>query len=110
MKLPNGQDAIVDRAKIRDYCLNPGHLRGAHKARVFRSALDIGSAQTEEFIQILRQAAVEQEVAPGISDFYGIRYIIDFEWQRANRSAWIRSIWMIRTGELLPRLLTCYVL
>ena len=39
MKLPNADQAVVDIAKLRDYCLNPLHPVGKHKARVFRSAL-----------------------------------------------------------------------
>lgn len=30
---------MVDIAKLRDYCLNPLHDEGKHKARVFASAL-----------------------------------------------------------------------
>src|ERR1700756_4648521 len=36
--LPNGDRAIVDIRKLADYCLNPSHPRGRHKARVFRQA------------------------------------------------------------------------
>jgi hypothetical protein len=39
MKLPNAAQALVDLAKLRDYCLNPAHPRGRHKARVFATAL-----------------------------------------------------------------------
>jgi hypothetical protein len=39
MKLPNGDQAVVDIAKLRDYCLNKDHLRGRHKARVFAAVL-----------------------------------------------------------------------
>lgn len=35
MKLPNGEGAIVELAKLRDYCLSQSHPRGRHKARVF---------------------------------------------------------------------------
>ena len=33
MKLPNGDRAVVELAKLTDYCLDPGHPRGRHKAR-----------------------------------------------------------------------------
>ena len=36
MKPPNGERAIVDIAKLTDYCLNPEHARGKHKARIRR--------------------------------------------------------------------------
>jgi len=41
MKLPNGEHAIVDIVKLRDYALSQHHPRGRHKARVFLSALDL---------------------------------------------------------------------
>jgi uncharacterized protein DUF6883 len=35
MKLPGSENAVADIAKLRDYCLNPSHPRGRHKARNF---------------------------------------------------------------------------
>ena len=52
MKLPGAERAIVDIAKLRDYCLDPHHPRGRHKARVFASALGLTQADAE----ILREA------------------------------------------------------
>jgi len=50
MKLPGGDNAIVDIAKLRDYCLDPQHPRGRHKPRVFAATL--GLAQTDgEFLR-----------------------------------------------------------
>jgi hypothetical protein len=37
-RLPNSERAILDIRKIEDYCLNPEHPRGRHKARLFVSA------------------------------------------------------------------------
>ena len=52
MKLPNADQAIIDIAKLRDYCLNPQHPRGQHKARVFRSALGLDESNAEELRQV----------------------------------------------------------
>lgn len=41
MKIPNCEQAFVDIVKLQDYCLNAEHLRGRHKARVFRSVLGL---------------------------------------------------------------------
>jgi hypothetical protein len=41
MSLPNGERAIVDERKLREYCLSAVHPRGRHKARVFASVLGI---------------------------------------------------------------------
>jgi hypothetical protein len=37
--LPNYQAAVVPRAKLEEYVLNPAHDLGRHKAIVFKSAL-----------------------------------------------------------------------
>jgi hypothetical protein len=110
MKLPNGADAIVDISKLRDYCLNPAHLRGRHKARVFLSALGLAIEDATELQVALQRAAREQDAVEGVSDLYGTRYIIDFEMTRGNRTATIRSSWIVSTNDEAARLLTCYVL
>lgn len=43
MKLPAGDRAVVDLAKLSEYALSPNHEEGKHKARVFAAALGIGS-------------------------------------------------------------------
>jgi hypothetical protein len=110
MKLPNGEAAIVDIAKIRDYCLSPSHLRGRYKARVFQSALGITAAHSEELRSALLDAAKHGDAQLGASDRYGARYIIDMEVVRGEKSATVRSSWIIRAGEVIPRLVTCFVL
>jgi Domain of unknown function (DUF6883) len=40
-RLPHGDEAIIAIRKIEDYCLNPSHPRGRHKARVLREALGL---------------------------------------------------------------------
>lgn len=45
--LPNAGRAVVDIRKLRDYCLNPWHEDGKHKARVFASALGLGELDAE---------------------------------------------------------------
>ncbi|MFM6398005.1 DUF6883 domain-containing protein [Planktothrix sp.] len=40
-KLPNPENTIVDDQKLTGYCLNITHGEGQHKARIFKSALDL---------------------------------------------------------------------
>jgi hypothetical protein len=110
MKLPNGHAAIIDVAKIRDYCLNPAHPLGRHKARVFMSTLRLTAADSEELLGELKTAAKDGNVAVGESDEYGTRFIIDFDCRRNGRFARVRSCWILRTNEIIPRFLTCHVL
>lgn len=41
MKLPSGEQAIIDLRKISDYCLSSEHEDGRHKAHVFASILGL---------------------------------------------------------------------
>ena len=61
MKLPNGDRAIVDIAKLRDYCLNPEHPRGKHKARVFAAALGFTVDDAEKLRAALGEHPALQE-------------------------------------------------
>jgi hypothetical protein len=110
MKLPGGEHAIVDIAKLRDYCLNQTHPRGRHKARLFTAVLGLAQADAEFLRQELLLAARDVEAIVSDSDEYGQRYVVDFELARNDRRAAVRSAWIIRRGEQSPRLTSCYVL
>jgi len=71
--LPNGDRAIFDLRKLVDYCLDPAHSRGRHKARVFRESLGMGRAEATELRTLLLSgAAVTQRfrlrATPGAID------------------------------------------
>ncbi len=110
MKLPNGDRAIVDIAKLRDYCLDPSHPRGKHKARVFASALGLSIERADELKQALEDSASILDVTQGETDEYGKRFVKDFIMLGPSGQASVRSAWIILAGENLPRLITCYVL
>ena len=65
--------------KLIDYCLNPEHERGKHKARVFASALGLTQAHAGELQRALVKAATEMDAEMGEVDAYGQRYVVDFE-------------------------------
>src|SRR5437660_99107 len=109
MKLPNGQRAMVDARKLLEYCLNAQHPRGRNKARVFAS-VGIREADVEELRAALLAAAKGTEAKPGVANVYGQRYFIDFDLVRPDRVVRIRSTWIVRLGDNLPRLTSCYVL
>ena len=110
MKLPNGEHAIVDLAKLRDYCLDPMHPRGRHKARVFAAALGLYADHSEHVRELLLRAAQTEEVAAIDQDAYGQRYSLDFILIGLTGQAMVRSSWIIRDGEDFPRLTSCFVL
>jgi hypothetical protein len=53
MKLPGGEQAVVDIAKLRDYCLSERHARGRHKARVFASRLGLARQDADILAEAL---------------------------------------------------------
>lgn len=109
VKLPNGDRAIIDSRKLEEYCLNPQHPRGRNKARVFAS-VGISLADSEALRQALLAAARDVDARRATASPWGQRYIIDFDLNHGARSARIRSTWIVRTREGLPRLTSCYVL
>jgi hypothetical protein len=109
MKLPNGKRAIVDLRKLQDYCLNFEHPRGRNKARVFAS-VGIRQSDAARLQVALIDAAANAETRPGTASSYGERYVIDFAFDVEVGTVLIRSSWIVRTGEDVPRLTTCYVL
>ena len=109
MKLPAGDRAIVDIRKLLDYCLNSQHPRGRNKARVF-AAVGIQECDAEELRAALMAAARYGHAEPGVVNEFGRRYIIDLDLPRAGTTVKIRSTWIVRRDEDLPRLTSCYVL
>jgi hypothetical protein len=110
MMLPNGDRAIVDFAKLRDYCLNPDHPRGKHKARVFVAVLGLTPDRSHELRDALLDAARTENAIATDRDEYGQRYVVDFTMTGLTGTARVRSSWIVRTSEDFPRLTSCYVL
>src|SRR5688572_8012310 len=110
MKLPNGERAIVPIEKLRDYCLNPTHRVGSHKAHVFESVLGLTAAQAAELQQRPLAVARTGEAVLGMQNAYGQRYIVDLEMTTTVGTAVVRSTWITLAGEGVPRLTSCYVL
>ena len=110
MKLPNGDQAIIDTRKIEEYCLSTKHDDGKHKARLFREILGITLDNSSLLTDALQQAVADDDATPGKVDRYGERYVIDFTMHGPAGIATVRSAWIVLTGETLPRLVTCYIL
>ena len=109
MKLPNADKAVVDAEKLREYCLNPNHPEGRHKARVFRAALDIGQEEAEWLRGAILAALKEAEVVWAEETPYGWRYDVDIPLTRAGKSAVVRTGWILGRNREAPRLATCFV-
>jgi hypothetical protein len=108
--LPHADRAVLDLPKVEDYCLNPAHPRGRHKARVFREALGVDRSDAAWLRQTLLDGLPEQEAVELANDRYGTRWRVDIPVTRQNRRIVVRTLRIIRSGERAPRFVTCWVL
>jgi hypothetical protein len=95
MLIPNAEKAVIDIRKLCDYCLNPEHNDGKHKARIFLSTLGMTADHAKELRQILLEVVQAHEAQLG--DF-------TVEWQ--NRSATLRSGWIIERDSEINNVLS----
>ena len=109
MKLPNAGNAVVDLQKLADYCLNPEHERGKHKARVFAATCGLTAEHAELLRQALLDAAQQGEAISTASDAYGQRFVIEWNVAGPTGEADIRTAWIVHHDEDFPRFVSCYV-
>jgi hypothetical protein len=108
MNLPNKDQAIVEREKVRDYLLSEAHPDGHGKAEFFL-ALGFQSEAWEALAVALRQVARGFPVTKSMTSRHGHKYIVDGLLQApGGRTAMVRTVWIVETGEDIPRLVTAY--
>ncbi len=110
MKIPNAERAVVDIRKLKDYCLNPQHHRGKHKAHLFTALLNMDADDAEGLRNVLLEAVKNQDAQLAEKDAYGQRYTLDFPLNWRNKQATIRSAWIIETNSGIPKLITAFPL
>ena len=108
MKIPNAERAVVGIRKLRDYCLNPQHDKGKHKARLFTSLLGMSANDAEELRNTLLEVVKTQDAQLGEMDAYGQWYTLDFMLNWRGKQATIRSAWIIETDSDIPKLTTAF--
>jgi hypothetical protein len=110
MRVPNSDKAVADIRKLTEYLLDPEHVDGRHKARLFMSALGLGLEHAEELRRALLIAVTENDAVYGRFDRHGQRYTVDFLFDWRGKSAIIRSGWIVEHESDIPRLTTAYPL
>lgn len=110
MTIPNAENAVVDIRKLRDYCLNPTHGEGKHKARMFAAALGMTYDDAEDLREALLQVVKTHDAQLRRRDSYGQRYCVDFMFEWRSRKAMVRSGWIIEHETDIPKLTSCYPL
>ena len=94
---------IIAPEKLRDYILNSSHPDGESKAR-FLSEIGYKQENWQILERDLRNQHLPLAASPGKKSIYGAKYEIVGPLVGPNGDRkWIRSIWIIRTGESVAR-------
>ncbi len=110
MKLPNAENAQVEKEKIVDYLLNPTHRFGASKARFFMQ-FGFRLTQWESFADALREHGQRHEVSRIKNTPFGPRYQVEGELATpGRRNPQVRTVWQFDHEKIAPRLITAYPL
>ncbi len=108
MRLPNADEAHVDRAKLEHYLVSQSHPIGRSKARFFR-----GVGFNESNLVMLEQTLIgiagAEEIVETTASAYGTKYIVDGSIATpSGDQARLRTVWIIEEGQGRPRFVTAY--
>lgn len=113
--LPQSPEVAGVIEKLTGYCLAPDHPVGTHKARVFRRLLGFEQRDADELavrlLVAVRGGAPIKDVRD--NDPYGVlcdvRVSVDGIHQCRGCSAFVVTVWELRTPDSPLRLVTAYV-
>ena len=105
-RLPNAERATVSTAKITHYLLARGHPRGGPKAAFFESfgfALDRWQELRDAILAHAQTGAVVGTQTTPYGQVYEVNGLLGAP---DGRNPVVLVVWMIRSGEDFPRLVT----
>jgi hypothetical protein len=68
VKLPFGERAVIDPAKVTGYSLDPEHDEGRHKAHLFERLLGVNLQNSKLLLDALKDAAMTGDAVTGKLD------------------------------------------
>lgn len=107
--IPNHRIAEIDPRKLLDYALNPDHEIGKNKARRFKAALGFDRQNADLLMQAILQGVGKSDAAYVGTTRYGKVFTIDMPLTGPGGRAIVRTTWIIKNGEDVPRLSSLYV-
>ena len=108
MQIPNADRAVIEPAKLHGYLLSRSHPVGRFKA-VFFHAFGYSSEKWRQLEADLRGQHLSRDVTLESQTPYGQKYSIRATLVGpSGSSADVVSVWVVRTGEELPRFVTAY--
>jgi hypothetical protein len=108
LRIPNADRAVIDPAKLHGYLLSRSHPIGRFQAAFFH-ALGYSAEGWRQFEADLRDQHLRRDVTLESHTAYGRKYSIRATLVGpAGSSADVVSVWVVRTGEEVPRFVTAY--
>lgn len=108
MRLPNAGQAIIPQEKLRDYLTSTAHPIGRFKAAFFRS-LGYTDKNWQELEAAIRGQHLPMDAREETPTSYGRKFTITKTLKGpAGGEANVTSVWVIRSGEDVPRFVTAY--
>jgi len=108
MRIPNADQAIISRNKLRDYLLSPKSPQGRYKARFF-AGLGYTGDTWRRFEADLRSQHLNLDAVESGSSEHGRKFAIAGRLTGpSGRSAEVLSVWIIDQGGSVPRFVTAY--
>ena len=107
MRLPNADQAIIERVKLEGYVLADAHPVGRFKARFFAS-LGFTAHNWRELEVALRSQHLPEPATPGSVEAFGQPFTIRAILKGPGGEALVTSVWFVRTGEAVARFVTAY--
>lgn len=108
--LKNAPTAIIEPVKFVDYCLDPHHEDGRHKARVFKAILGFDRTNYADLIAAIRTGIMTHEAEYLGETAHGFLWRVDMPITGPRGTATVRTGWIYEKGQDVPRLTTAYVL
>lgn len=108
MRLPNAQNASIERGKITDYLLSTTNPRGRNKA-VFFLSFGFSMDEWQDFAEALRLHGAAYDVVRVVEAPHGPRYHVEGALETPDgRNPQVRTVWQMDVGSDYPRLITAY--
>ncbi len=109
--LPNLEHAVIPLDKLEDYVLNPNHLEGMHKAKLFRELLGVERRHALALAELIKHTLPRAVAERGKIDEYGERWATYHEIIGLNGATVIVTVaWILRVDAASePVLISCYI-
>jgi hypothetical protein len=109
--LPNAETAKIPTGKFTKYLLDPLHLEGRHKARVFKSVLGFEQSDSAELENAILSELPYHPAVLASEGQWGTKYEVIIPITGVNgATAQVLTVWILRKQVPSPQFVTARVL